>query len=124
MRWRGLVFSVAAACGLPGVTIAADASNGADVFDAACAECHSVSAAMKIKRGPSLFGVVGRQAGTQQGFEYSAGLLGSHLVWDAATLDRYITAPKSLVPDGAMKFDGLADPRNRADLIAFLAGQK
>lgn len=102
----------------------ADADNGADLFDANCAECHSVSSSMKIKRGPSLFRIVGRSSGTQSGFDYSPGMANLNLTWDAAVLDRYITAPKAMVPGGNMKFDGLTSAKERADVIAFLMQQK
>jgi len=103
---------------------AADAGRGGDAFDAHCAECHSVSSKLRNKKGPSLFGVEGRAAGTVAGFKYSDALLASGITWTAAELDAYLTQPKRRIPGGKMKFDGIDDASERADLIAFLAEQK
>ena len=106
------------------VAAAGDAGRGADVFDTNCAECHSVAKSLKNKKGPSLFGVLGRQAASVAGFDYSDGLRGAGFAWDAARLDQYLANPKALVPGGKMKFDGLAKADEREDVIAFLAQQK
>lgn len=45
----------------------------------------------------------------------------SKIVWTPERIEAYITAPKKVVPGGTMKYDGLDDPKARADLIAFLA---
>lgn len=103
---------------------AGDAGRGADSFDANCAECHSIARTLKNKKGPSLFGIVGRAAGQVAGYEYSDALKASGIVWTADNLDAYSKAPKLRVPGGKMKFDGIADAAERADLLAFLAEQK
>ncbi len=54
------------------VANAADAEAGKKVFNK-CAACHSVEAG-KNKVGPSLFGVVGRKAGSVEGYNYSAAM--------------------------------------------------
>lgn len=54
----------------------------------------------------------------------SMALKGSGKTWTAQSLDAYITNPKAAVPGGTMKYDGLADAKARADLIAYLASQK
>ena len=43
----------------------------------------------------------------------------SGIVWNEATLDKWLTNPQGLVP-GAKMFYHLADPADRADVIAFL----
>jgi cytochrome c len=119
-----LALLLLSAGGALGSAAAADAERGADVFDSNCAECHSVAKSLKNKKGPSLFGIVGRPAGSVAGFDYSEALLGAGFRWDDTHLDRYLIQPKALVPGGKMKFDGLAKADERADLIAFLAEQK
>lgn len=99
---------------------AQDAGNGERVFQAQCSVCHSIKPGRNVV-GPSLFGVVGRHSGRVPGFPYSAANLGSGLTWDPATLDRYLTAPRKVVPGTRMTYPGLKDARKRADLIAFLA---
>lgn len=101
----------------------ADAGKGADSFDSNCAECHSVAKTLKNKKGPSLFGVVGRPAGAVPGYEYSPALKAAGIVWTPEKIAAYIASPKKVVPDGKMKFDGLADAAERADLIEFLGSQ-
>jgi cytochrome c len=71
--------------------------------------------------GPSLYGLVGRQAGQIPNFKYSPANKDSGLTWDAATLDRYITSPQAVVPKTIMPYAGLKDAQKRADLIAYLA---
>lgn len=102
----------------------ADAERGADVFDENCAECHSVASSLKNKKGPSLFGVAGRNAGKIDGFHYSDALLASGIVWTPDRIDAYVTQPKAVIPGGKMKFDGIADTAERKDLLDFLAEQK
>lgn len=98
----------------------ADAGRGADVFDENCAECHSVAPSLKNKKGPSLYGVVGRAAGQVAGFSYSDALLASGIHWTPERIDAYVQAPKTIIPGGKMKFDGLSKAGERADLIDFL----
>jgi len=99
---------------------AQDAATGADVFKSRCAICHSVAEGRNMV-GPSLFGVVGRPAGTIPGYRYSAAMRNSGLTWDAATLDSYLTNPALVVPQTTMTYGGLSDARTRADLIAYLS---
>lgn len=96
-----------------------DAERGATVFRA-CASCHSLRADGNMT-GPSLAGMWGRKAGSLASFErYSSALKASGLAWDAATLDAWIKSPKAIVADTTMTFPGIADARQRDDLIAFL----
>jgi len=101
----------------------ADVDAGGESFDANCADCHSLKAG-KNKKGPSLASIVERKSASIPGFKYSDGLAASGLTWTNDKLDAYITNPKTLVPAGKMKFKGLADAKERADLIEFLAAQK
>ena len=102
----------------------ADVDAGADSFDANCAECHSLAKPIKHKKGPSLVGVFGRSAGSIAGFEFSDGMKTSGMTWTQEKLDAYIANPKAVVADGKMKFKGLANAKERADLIEFLSQQK
>lgn len=102
---------------------AGDPLAGAQQFRA-CAACHSLEP-RRNRTGPSLAGVLDRGAGTAPGFQrYSPALRNSALVWDATTLDAWITDPKAFVPGNRMGFRGLPDPQARADLIAFLTAAK
>jgi len=95
-----------------------DAAAGQKVFNK-CKACHSPEAG-KNKIGPSLHGVVGRNAGTAEGYKYSGAMAESGLVWDEATLDKFLTKPKDLVSGTKMTFAGLKKEDERANVIAYL----
>ncbi len=97
---------------------AADLANGKAIFRQ-CAACHSLAGG-EIKIGPSLAGVVGRKAGSAEGFNYSPAMKASGLIWDEATLHRYLANPRAVVPGTKMAFAGVKDPKRLDDLIAFL----
>lgn len=99
---------------------AGNVERGGDVFDAQCAECHSVKA-NKNKKGPTLFAVLGRKAGTVSDVVYSDAMKSSGIVWTPDKVEAYIANPKGVVPGGKMKFDGKLSAQENADLLAFLA---
>lgn len=109
--------------GWAGFARAQDASAGEKVFKRQCTACHSAVPGKK-GLGPNLFGVVGRQAGSVEGFHYTAANKNSGLTWDTATLDRYLQSPRTVVPGTAMTYAGLKDDQQRADLIAYLGALK
>ncbi len=102
-----------------GSSQAPDPQAGRTVFQTNCAICHTIQPNRSLI-GPSLFGVVNRPAGQVAGFHYSDANKRSGIVWDPATLDRYLTAPREVVPGTLMTFPGLKDPLARAEVIAFL----
>lgn len=97
-----------------------DPEAGGDVFDTYCSDCHSVSPKGTNRKGPSLYRVMGRRAGTVGGFDYSAGMRSSGIVWNPASLNAYLANPTGVIRDGKMK-KGLPRPADRANVIAFLA---
>ncbi len=99
-----------------------DAVAGKSVFNK-CAICHS-PAPGKNSVGPTLFGVVGRQSASVDGFKYSDAMKAANKTWDAATLDAYLTNPKAMVPGTKMVFAGLPNPEDRANVIAYLTTLK
>jgi cytochrome c len=108
---------------LGGLAHAQDAKRGQVLFNNNCSICHSVSRGTNVI-GPTLFDVVGRKAGTAPGFNYSAALKASGLVWTPANLDTWLISPRAFVPMSRMSFAGLHAPNDRADVIAYLAKQK
>lgn len=99
---------------------AGNVERGGDVFDAQCAECHSVKA-NKNKKGPTLFAVIGRKAGTVPDVVYSDAMKASGIVWTPDKIEAYVANPKGVVPGGKMKYDGKLNAQENADLLAFLA---
>jgi len=90
-----------------------------------CGACHSLRADDSQGVAPGLRGVVGRRAGTVEGFAYSdamrqAGRRG--LVWDEATLTRFLEDPEAVVPGTAMPYQG-GPAAERAAVIDFLRGR-
>jgi cytochrome c len=111
---------LALSCGLFGAAHAQDAAAGARVFRSQCSICHSPQPGRNII-GPSLFGVVGRHSGAIPDFHYSTANRASGLVWNPPTLDRYLTAPREVVPGTLMTYPVLKDEHQRGDLITYLA---
>jgi cytochrome c len=96
---------------------AGDATRGEQLY-ARCAACHALS---YDRVGPRHCGLLGRRAGAVMGFEYSAAMKKSGIVWSAKTLDRFIADPIGVVPGTTMTYAGVKDSRERADLVAYLA---
>jgi cytochrome c len=104
------------------VCAAGDPGAGKRVFEEECSECHSLA---NNKKGPSLKAVFGRKAGSLADFtDYSDGMKNSGVIWSDAALDQYLTMPRKFVPGAKMKYEGLADAKARADLIAFISTVK
>jgi len=103
---------------------AGDAARGKAFFQTACAVCHTTSLGpghtVIVKQGPSLVGVVGRRAGTGLGFNYTKALGDYGVVWDAASLDHFLTNPMVAVPGTLMPMP-VPDAGNRSDVIAYLS---
>lgn len=95
-----------------------DAKAGERVFNQ-CRACHSLEPGRNMV-GPSLAGVFGRKAGTAPGFNFSAAMRESGVVWDEKTLDQYLADPRRFMPGNKMAFIGLRVAQQRNDLIEYL----
>jgi cytochrome c len=111
----------AAAPAQPIETLLASASteHGAQVAKQ-CQICHNLQEGQGPKVGPDLYGVVGRPVASVANFHYTEALkkLGGNWTFDA--LNKWLTDPRADVPGTAMTFAGLANEKQRADLIAYL----
>lgn len=104
---------------LPGAAFAQD-DPGKLLFNNACRTCHTLDPGDN-RLGPTLHAVVGRKAGSLPDYPYSPAMKGSPLVWDEASLDRFIENPDAAVPGHNMKpYAGIAAPEERASIIAYL----
>ena len=86
---------------------------------AQCKACHSVEPGTN-GIGPTLAGIWGDRAGVVPGFEFSDAMKNSGLVWNQATLDRYLTDPRGVVPGTKMAYGGLKDAAQRQAVINYL----
>lgn len=115
--------SVATAQNMP----AGHPERGQQFFQASCTVCHSTSLGpgntLVIKQGPTLLAVMGRKAGSSPHFNYTQALKDSGLVWNAASLDHFLTDPMKAVPGTTMPIP-IPSADVRADLIAYLATLK
>ena len=102
-----------------------DAANGKELFmTSGCPACHGVIKEDNAKVGPNLVGVVGRKAGTTQSLlGPSENMKKYGVTWSAETLDEFLANPSAKVPGTAMA-GVLADPQQRADVIAYLSTLK
>lgn len=85
-----------------------------------CRPCHMIGENAKNGVGPVLNGVIGRPAGTVEGYNYSPANKGSGLTWDDATFLEYIAAPNAKIKGTKMAFAGIKDPVEAANLLAYL----
>jgi cytochrome c len=93
-----------------------DAERGREAFEKRCTGCHALD---KIKVGPPLRGVYGRNAGKDPQFTYSDAMKNTSVMWNELTLDRWLTDTESIMPGNDMAFR-LNDPADRANIIAYL----
>ena len=95
-----------------------EAARGKTAYEANCAACHTVTPG-KHGFGPSLAGVVGRDAGTVEGYKFSGAMAQSGLHWDAKNLDEFLTNSTKKVPGTAMDL-AVPSAADRAAIIAYL----
>ncbi len=104
--------------GIAYASLTGDAAAGKVVF-AQCRSCHVTDPGVN-KTGPSLAGVVGRTAGSVDGFNYSPANANSGIEWTEEHLYAYLENPQRVVPKTKMIFPGLREAQKRADVIAYL----
>ena len=101
-----------------GVKLTGDPEAGEKVFKQ-CATCHTIEKE-KNKVGPSLYGVIGRPAGTAPGFNYSTANKESGITWTEQEMFGYLENPRKRIPGTKMAFVGLKKPEDRANVIAYI----
>ena len=102
--------------------LAEDVAKGEKVFKR-CKACHYADKE-KNKTGPYLVDVIGRKAGSIDGYKYSKAMRESQLVWDDATLTAYLKAPKKFLKGTKMAFAGLKKEADIKNVIAYLKTPK
>ncbi|MDE5447023.1 c-type cytochrome [Bradyrhizobium sp. CSA207] len=84
-----------------------------------CTACHSLNA-HNNDNGPSLEHLIGRHTASVPDYTYSPALKRANFEWTVNKLDAFLTSPQNVVRGTKMPFAGMADARDRADLIAYL----
>ena len=99
---------------------AADPAQGKILF-IQCRACHSVVPESEPgKIGPTLYGVIGRSAGTARGYTYSDAVAKSGIIWTADQIDKWLQHPSEFLPGNKMVFVGIENPGDRANIIAYI----
>jgi cytochrome c len=89
-------------------------------YNNACRTCHSMKEG-DHRLGPSLHGVVGRKAGSVEGYAFSSAMRSANIVWDEQNLDQFIANPDKVVHGNAMKpYGGIDDAKQRGEIVAYL----
>ena len=104
-----------------GAGAAADRRRGQVAYQK-CYACHALEPGRNDLSGPNLHRIVGRRIAAER-FDYSPALRAlakRRMRWSEALLDRYIADPEAVAPKTSMTFTGIRDPRERANLIAYL----
>lgn len=99
-------------------SLTGDPRAGQRVF-AQCMTCHVVQEGQN-RVGPSLYNIIGREAGTIEGFRYSDANKNSGIIWTEPTMFAYLENPQAFIPGTIMAFPGVPDPQDRADVIAYI----
>ena len=120
---KSLAIVTAAIVGImPPLAHAQDIVAGEQAFKR-CTACHSVGENAANRMGPQLNGIVGKEAATQDCFNYSRALKEkgeAGLTWTPETLTQFIRSPREYVPGNKMSFAGVQDDKQIADISAYL----
>jgi cytochrome c len=96
-----------------------DPARGEQIYGR-CLACHAID---RDRTGPRHAGLIGRRVGSVPGFNYSPALRkagAAGMVWDEATLNKFLENPTHFLPGTRMGYAGIKDGQERADLIAYL----
>ena len=88
-----------------------------------CAACHSVSKGGGNKIGPTLWGVIGRKAGSIGNYKYSKAMSGFGKTWDFEAVNNFLIKPKDYIKGTKMAYVGLKKGKDRASIILYLNEQ-
>lgn len=93
---------------------------GRDGPAAGCVVCHSVEKGGALRVAPSLWGIIGDKKARFSWYGYSQALATAGGNWTTEDLSDYLSDPDGYLPGTAKTLIGIADPSERADLIAYL----
>ena len=93
--------------------------DGATLFKQQCATCHTTNVSDPPRQGPTLFNIVGRDAGKVDGFRYSAGFANAKFKWDEQKLDDWLVNPQAMIPGAIMPYKQ-PKPELRMAIVSYL----
>jgi cytochrome c len=102
------------------VSYAADPVAGKAAF-AKCASCHQLGPSARGGFGPQLNGLIGRPAGATKDYKYSLAMKNAGFVWSEDKLRAFLKAPSDVVPGNNMRFWGISNDQEIANLLAYLS---
>ena len=120
--FRTTVFStlVLLASFTPALAAEGQSDDGQVAYNNACRTCHSFKPDDN-RLGPTLHGIIGRKAGSIEGFAFSPSMKASGITWDEANLDKFITDPNAVVSGNKMQpFGGVAEASERTKIVNYL----
>ena len=88
-----------------------------------CASCHQVGPGAKSGFGPHLTAIIGRPAAAAKDYTYSDAMKKSGLVWNEKNLTAFIKSPSDTVPGTKMRFWGISNEKQIADILAYLRSE-
>ena len=94
-------------------------ADGEKVFKK-CAACHSIAKGGSNKIGPALWGVLGRQAGSVEGYKYSKAMTAHGKKWSFEEMNGFLIKPKDWIKGTKMAFAGLKKAKDRAAVILYM----
>ena len=118
-----LALALAALSAAPALSQDADQVAAGEKVFRRCGACHQVGPDAENRVGPVLTGVIGRSAGSLEGFKFSKPMVEAGqngLVWNDETLLAYLADPRALVKGTKMAFAGLKSEDDRRAVIAYI----
>jgi cytochrome c len=107
---------------LPLTLAYANTDKEGEALFASCAACHSTKEG-ENKIGPSLFQVLDKKAGANNGFRYSSAIKNSGLTWNKDTLNVFLENPQKILPGNRMPYSGMSNDSDRLALINYLSSE-
>ncbi len=98
----------------------ADPGRGAADAQKLCGACHTLAQGGGNLVGPNLYGIIGQPIAEKAGYAFSSALKGKKGNWTFADMNDWLTDPRSYAPGTKMAFAGIANDRQRADVIDYL----
>ena len=96
-----------------------DLGHGEKVFKK-CSACHMIASGGKNMIGPNLWSVIGRTAGSVNGYKYSKAMIAYGKEWTFEEMNSYLIKPQAYIKGTKMAFAGLRKEKDRASVILYM----